>query len=167
MSPVRLSPKDVGRLGVKVPRAKPARGLPKAPRPLERVVQRKIISLIAAEFVAAVNHVPTQVMARGKIKNPHAFRAARRMDGVVDGWPDLQVRWAPGRMCFLEVKRPGEEAEDHQDRVHALLRADGFYVAVVRDDAEARAALIAAGVPQRGVRLPSGAVLLDWSGVGK
>jgi hypothetical protein len=157
---LRLSIAQASKLGVKATR-RPRASKPKVPVPLERDVQRSICAMIVAEFRAIPNHVPTQVMARGKIKNAHAFRMARRKDGVVDGWPDLQVRWSPASMCFLEVKRPGEVAEGHQLAVHAALRADGFAVAVVHNDEEARAALIAAGVPTRGQRLASGAVLLN------
>lgn len=162
MSPLRLSEKDVRRLGTKLPKAarqprQPRK--PKVPVPPERDVQRSILAMIAAEFDADANHVPTQAMVRGKIRNVAAFMAVRRKDGVVDGWPDLQVRHRPARICFLEVKRPGEEAEPHQLRIHAALRADGFFVAVVHNDAEARAALIEAGVPVRAVRLPGGGFL--------
>jgi hypothetical protein len=161
MSPLRLSEKDVRRLGTKLPKAarKPRQAKPKVPVPPERDVQRSILAMIEAEFDAVANHVPTQAMVRGKIKNIHAFMAVRRKDGVVDGWPDLQVRHRPARMCFLEVKRPGEEAEPHQSKVHDELRADGFFVAVVRNDAEARAALLEAGVPVKARRLPGGGFL--------
>lgn len=163
---LRIDPKDVARLGRKAARVVRKRAAPKPKLPVrpERDVQRSILAMIEAEFHASANHVPTQVMARGKIKNPHAFRVTRIKDGVVDGWPDLQVRARPARMCFLEVKREGEEAEPHQLAVHQALRADGFFVAVVHNDAEARAALIEAGIPQRGTRLPSGAVLLHQDG---
>jgi len=48
-----------------------------------------------------------------------------------NGMPDRIVLLDGGFMLFVEVKAPGEKPEDHQDRVHSVLRGLGFYVVTV------------------------------------
>lgn len=68
--------------------------------------------------------------------------------GMIAGWPDGTCMQAPGRIAFLEIKKPGyapSAVKDTQRDCHAMLRRLGFYVAVVTDQDEAVAALRAAG----------------------
>ena len=46
------------------------------------------------------------------------------------GVPD-RIVFLPGRISFVELKRPGEKPEPHQLRFHTLLRRFGFEVLVI------------------------------------
>ena len=52
-----------------------------------------------------------------------------------DGMPDRMVLLPNGRICFVEVKAPGEKPRPLQLSRHRLLRRLGFRVYVL-DDAE-------------------------------
>ena len=47
------------------------------------------------------------------------------------GMPDRIVLMPGGRICFVELKKPGETPTERQKVVHAKLRGLGFSVAVV------------------------------------
>lgn len=108
----------------------------KAPSPTERGVQRAIISALRASGYRVV-HIPNGGAYHGDIASRVRMAIAKRMDGEVAGFPDLLVMTHDGRSGFLEVKRPGGKAGEHQLACHALLAADGFPVAVVNDAAVA------------------------------
>lgn len=44
------------------------------------------------------------------------------------GFPDRLVLWKPGRIHFIETKRPGRTGSPLQRNVHNKLRALGFFV---------------------------------------
>lgn len=50
--------------------------------------------------------------------------------GVV-GVPDRVCGFSPGRFAFVELKRPGKDAELHQKREHKKWRQLGFLVFVI------------------------------------
>ena len=54
----------------------------------------------------------------------------------VDGMPDRMVRLPNGRICFVEVKAPGEKPRPLQLSRHRLLRQLGFRVYVLDDAAQ-------------------------------
>lgn len=47
------------------------------------------------------------------------------------GVPDELVSWQEGIVHFVETKRPGKDAEEHQKRDHARRRANGHVVLVL------------------------------------
>lgn len=64
--------------------------------------------------------------------------------GLGTGSPDvvgILRRGNVGIWFCLELKRPGEEPEPHQEKVHAVWRSFGAFVATVTSVDEARAAL--------------------------
>jgi hypothetical protein len=65
----------------------------------------------------------------------------RSIDGVDDAVFALTRPVSPAIWLCLEVKVPGEEADDHQAKVHDIWRRFGAVVEVVHSVAEARAAL--------------------------
>lgn len=48
-----------------------------------------------------------------------------------NGFPDLVPMKKKGKIFFIEVKRPGEDADELQKIVHAKLRQMGFNVFVI------------------------------------
>jgi hypothetical protein len=92
---------------------------------LEKVVQREIELALGAEPYmdpdGGVFHVPY---------------------GLGTGSPDLVGILAPwGRWLCLEVKAPGEDARDEQEKCHRAWRRFGAFVETVRSVEEARTAL--------------------------
>jgi hypothetical protein len=61
------------------------------------------------------------------------------------GAPDRMVWWPGPDLFLVELKAPGKKPTKQQEREHALLRADGFSVAVI-DSKEAVDAFIKGGV---------------------
>ena len=106
--------------------------------PTERAVQRDIVRGLRKIGLAVV-HVPNGGQYRGTAEQRMRYAIAKRMDGEVAGFPDLVVltRTGPPRVCFLEVKRPGEKATERQVACHVDLTLCGHPVAVVKslDDA--------------------------------
>lgn len=65
------------------------------------------------------------------------------LGGLPPGSPDL-VGVLNGRFFALEVKRPGNHAEPHQEAFLAMIRLNGGFACVVHSIEEARAAVIRA-----------------------
>ena len=101
----------------------------------------------------------------------------RRAAGVLNGAPDLVCALPSGRVVWLEMKAPtGGVLSEHQQAVHAQLRALGHHVGIATDIETARGVMLAAGVylreaasepvrvavvrRARGARLPADAVPL-------
>lgn len=53
--------------------------------------------------------------------------------GLTKGWPDLNLDIPRG--CYhglrIELKKPGEKPEPHQEEIHALLKTMGYKIIVV------------------------------------
>lgn len=104
----------------------------------EQTIQRDIIKALRSVGIR-VKHTPNAVPfggdARAKIRQASRWRA----DGVVSGWPDLDLikPGAPVGYGHIEVKRPGEYLEPDQVRCIAHMKADGALVAAATsvDDA--------------------------------
>jgi hypothetical protein len=115
----------------------------------EASIQREIEAEIGAEpdLLLFKNSVG---LARYVTDDGKEFRVPY---GLGIGSPDLVGILAPfGRWLCLEIKVPGEVAEPHQEKSHAVWRKFGAFIRTVSSPAEARAALDEA----RLVATPSG-----------
>lgn len=68
-------------------------------------------------------------------------RICRRYGGTAikvghGGWPDQAVVWPGGVTTWAELKRPGEEPEEHQVERIKSLKEKEHLVRVVRNEAE-------------------------------
>ena len=54
------------------------------------------------------------------------FRVLKAIQLSESGWPDLMCMKGPGRVVWIEVKRPGEKPEPLQDHRLKELRKMGF-----------------------------------------
>ena len=115
----------------------PSKRRPKAlPKPLERAVQRGIVSGLRKLGLAVVA-VPNGGQYVGNPTARIRMAMAKRMDGEVAGFPDIMIlsKRGPSKCGFLEVKREGADlnTEHHQRQLdcHAALIADGHNVAEV------------------------------------
>lgn len=114
---------------VKVRRARPRR--------VEDGAQIAIKNRLAL-YGIVFKHTPNE----GRRSLPEAKRM--KALGLIPGWPDGTCMQEPGRIAFLEVKRPGyspSDVSDEQRDCHAMLRRLGFHVAIVTDQDEAVEAL--------------------------
>lgn len=100
----------------------------------EQTIQREIIKVLRALRIR-VKHTPNAVPFGGdrfaKVKQASRWRA----DGVVAGWPDLDIvlpvcarRSAIVHYGYIEVKRPGEYLEPEQVECIAYMKRDGMSV---------------------------------------
>ena len=121
--------------------------------PLERAVQRAILSMAARCFPdVLMHHSPNGAHLSGDRRGRAMQAGALRKDGQVAGFPDLIAFWDRG-VVLMEVKRPGYTPSDvrpDQVAVHARLTGLGWPVAIVTSSDEAWAVLSAAGAPCRG-----------------
>ena len=108
----------------------------KQPTPKERVVQRQIVNGLR-QLGLRVRHYPNGVKYAGTVMERNRQAAVMRADGLIPGFPDLQVV-KPGKPPLyghLEVKREGVSlSTDHARRqldCHEAMRHDGENVAVV------------------------------------
>lgn len=114
----------------------------------ERDVQRAVVAFLRRALPAGsvVAAVPNEERGRAQTKEARArFGQARKMSGVVSGFPDLIVA-IPGRVLFLELKAPKGVLSDAQRDLHPRIRALGHPVHIVRSIEDAEAAMIAEGV---------------------
>lgn len=82
-------------------------------------------------------------------KLPITTAARLKACGLKPGFPDIMV-WRPdGRMCGVELKKPGEKPNLDQNSVHWRLKAIHVPVFVCCTLEEVNAALIAFNVPLR------------------
>ncbi len=106
---------------------------------LEGIIQRDIEAALGAE--------PDVLLLRNSVgkatfTNPNTGATYHVPYGLGVGSPDLVLFLAPGgTACGLEVKVPGEDADEHQARCHRIWRTFGVHVEVVHSVSEARAAL--------------------------
>ncbi len=106
---------------------------------LEGIIQRDIEAALGAE--------PGVLLLRNSVgkatfTNPNTGAACHVPFGLGVGSPDLVLFLAPdGTACGLEVKVPGEEADEHQARCHRIWRTFGVHVEVVHSVGDALAAL--------------------------
>jgi hypothetical protein len=66
--------------------------------------------------------------------------------GMRPGWADFQIFHADGRVCFLEVKRPGGRLSEDQRRIADHLKRAGQRFEVVDSVEPAISVLVAWGV---------------------
>jgi hypothetical protein len=101
---------------------------------LEQTIQREIIKGLRALGIR-VKHTPNAVPFGGdagaKIKQASRWRA----DGIIAGWPDLDLIWSVGargtrivHYGHIEVKRRGGYLDPDQVRCIAHMKADGCLV---------------------------------------
>lgn len=123
------------------------------PPPTERVVHRAILKMIKGCFPnCLVHHSPNGAHLAGGASSRFKQVGALIGDGMVRGFPDLAVFWAPAKGCFLEIKRPKiGKLSDAQKDVHERLDAICWPVAVVTAVDEAYMFLRRLGAPWNGV----------------
>ncbi len=95
---------------------------------------------IQAAIMTAVGALPGVVCLRNANGKAQLRSGAWIAYGLGDGTPDL-LCIVDGRTVGLEVKRPGEHAEPHQEREHVVWRRVGAFVAVVHSVSEALSAI--------------------------
>ncbi len=106
----------------------------KQPAVLEKFLQEacaKYLRGLMIEGLVLFNHAPNE----GK-RSLYGNMALRRQ-GMMPGWPDLDVQIikGPGEhwpRVFIELKREGGDITDNQDECHARLRVLGYQVHVVK-----------------------------------
>ncbi len=104
-----------------------------APSNLEATIQNAIL--------AACGSLPGVLLLVNTVKRlPSPYGPGHLTFGLGEGSPDL-VGAVDGRMVGLEVKRPGERPEPHQELLHRAWRGLGVFVAVVTSVDEAVAAI--------------------------
>lgn len=98
--------------------------------PLERTIQRDIIRALR-QLGFIVKHTANEGRLDGDEKARMLQGVARKRDGLIRGWPDLEV--LPGRSLvgFVEVKRPGGYLSDAQLACIAMLERKGYPCAAV------------------------------------
>src|SRR6476646_9263445 len=88
-------------------------------------------------------HVPL-----GEYRSPATAARLARM-GVRRGWADFMIFHADGRVCFLEVKRPGGRLSTDQQRIAEHLKRAGHRFEVVSTVEAAISVLVVWGVVRR------------------
>ncbi len=106
----------------------------------ESVIQRdvrKYLTVLGLTTVSVPNgsHLAGDRMARIR------QMAAMKADGLMPGWPDLQVLGQHAKIGFLEIKTPKGTLTQAQTNVQAMLARMGHHVAVVRSVDDTREAL--------------------------
>lgn len=104
----------------------------------ERAVQIAIVSRLIFHGIVAI-HIPNE--------GRRSAIAGRRLkqEGMLKGAPDLCCVGDGGLTAWLEVKTAKGRLSEAQADCHALLRRKGHFVAVVRSQDQAVAALREAG----------------------
>ena len=116
-------------------------------RDLEGPLHRSILAWLQRVLPdALVHHSANEIGMKGGDVARQIAKA--KWNGMMPGWPDLEVLTAQGPL-FLEVKAPGGRTTEAQDAVHDKMRALGYRVAVVRGIDDTRAALAAWGIQTR------------------
>jgi hypothetical protein len=118
----------------------------------ERQIQRAILKMCGALFPDVfIHHSPNGSKLAGSPRDRQVTGGILKGDGMKAGWPDLECLWKPGKVAYIEVKRPKIGVlNPNQKDVHARLDALGFPVATVTNEDEAYAFLKACGAPCRG-----------------
>lgn len=113
----------------------------------EGPIHRAIVEYLRTVLPAAlVHHSPNEIGLSGADVARQIAKA--KTNGMVPGWPDIEVM-APEGPMFFEVKAPGGTTTAAQDGVLGRLEAMGYQVAVVRSVADVRAALAMWGITTR------------------
>lgn len=103
----------------------------RAPKPLEKHIQRSVISYLRARGIDAV-HVPNGSVLAGGPKERAMQVNALKSNGMKVGFPDLVCIASHGRVGFMEVKREGEKLSEAQNHWHGALEFLGHKIATVR-----------------------------------
>ena len=120
---------------------------PLTERQIQRRVLKRLHRLLPPE--AFFFHVPNQLLAPERTRNPADYGGALLGDGARPGMADL-VLLHRGAAYALEVKRPGERLSPVQCAVHDRLAAAGVPVATVFSADGAESALRGWGLPLGG-----------------
>jgi len=121
-----------------------------APLPTERQVHRAILRMIRECFPRAlVHHSPNGAHLAGGPAARFKQIGALKGDGMLQGFPDLAVFWAPAKVAMLEIKRPklGRVSPEQKD-IHDRLDEIRIPVAVVTSVQEAYDFLFSLGAPR-------------------
>jgi hypothetical protein len=115
----------------------------KAPRPLEKHIQRDILSYLRMLRIFAAA-VPNGSVLAGDAKSRAMQSAALKRSGMVPGFADL-ILFKRGQhhplVGLLEVKREGEKLKPAQVEFQAVCEAYGLPFAVVRSVEDAKQTL--------------------------
>lgn len=105
----------------------------------EGPIHRAVLAYLRSRLPnAAIHHSPNELALRGK----HVARqiAKAKHNGMVPGWPDIEVVHE-GRFMAFEVKAEGNYQSDTQKDCEALIRASGGLYAVVRSTEDVKECL--------------------------
>lgn len=127
-----------------------------APIPTERQVQRATLRMIERCFPRVlIHHSPNGAHLAGGAASRFKQAGALLGDGMLRGFPDLILLWAPGTGCLLEIKRPKTgKLSDAQKAVHSRLEEIRWPVAVVTSVQQAFDYLRECGAPWSGQECP-------------
>jgi hypothetical protein len=120
--------------------------------PTERQVQREILRMAGTCFRDVfIHHSPNGTKLPGSERDRQVAGGILRGDGMKAGFPDLIILWAPGKGCFIEVKRPKNfQISDVQKAMHERLDELGWPVATVTSPEAAYRFLKECGAPCSG-----------------
>lgn len=93
----------------------------------------------------ALPHVEWTHFPAGELRSPATAGRLARM-GARRGWADFQIFHADGRVCFLEVKRPGGRLSEDQRRIAEHMKRAGHRFEVVDNVEAAISTLVTWGV---------------------
>jgi hypothetical protein len=120
--------------------------------PTERQVQRGILAMARTCFPdVLIHHSPGGAHLAGNNTSRFKQMGALKGDGMRVGFPDLVCLWGPGRVAFMEVKRPklGKLSQEQADMLMKLHMMCHDYK-VVKSVDEAHAFLKSCGAPCKG-----------------
>jgi hypothetical protein len=122
------------------------------PIPTERQVQRAILKMAATCFPDVyIHHSPGGAHLAGSPTSRFKQMGALKGDGMRPGFPDLICLWEPGRVAFMEVKRPKlSRVSEEQHNTFLRLHTMNHDYRVVKSVEDAHAFLKGCGAPCRG-----------------
>lgn len=117
--------------------------------PTERQVQRAILKMCGTCFPDVyITAIPNGAHLAGDTVARFKQMGALKGDGLKVGFPDLLCLWDPGRVAFMEVKRPKMgKLSAEQSAVLLRLHVMGHDCRVVKSTEDAYAFLRQCGAP--------------------
>jgi hypothetical protein len=99
----------------------------------ERDLQRAIVKLAKLYPLIMVAAVTNDQRGDGDANQRARYGAARKLSGVVSGYPDIVATGPSGSVEWWELKGPQGRLSQDQNLVHARLYEQGHTVYVIRD----------------------------------